>query len=387
MSTTELRSWVAAHFTEARRELDQGTHRPQPLRRVSIPKPGGGTRDLGVPTVLDRLITQAILQVLTLIFDPEFSEGSFGFRLGRSAHQAVQTARGFVEAGGTWVVDVDLDRFFDRVNHDASMARVGDRRLLKLIRRYLEAGIMDQGVVMESEEGTPQGSPLSPLLANVMLDDLDRELERRGHRFVRYADDLRIYVGTRRAAERVLVSVTAFIERRLKLRVNRGKSGVAPSTRRGLLGFGSFKRDGRGRVRVDRKALEAVEARIRRLTARPWGVSMVHRIAALNRFIAGWCAYLALSEAPSAFAELDEGVRRRLRQVRWKEWKRYRTKARNLQALGMPARSARLGAGSRRGPWRIAGSPVLSRALPTAYWTGLGLIGFAESSGRVRDAR
>jgi RNA-directed DNA polymerase len=275
MTTAELRPYVDANWPEIRRKLDSRTYRPSPVRRVEIPKPGGGSRQLGVPTVLDRLIQQAILQVLTPIFDPKFSEWSFGFRPGRSAHKAVDAARAFVQGGGAWVVDVDLDRFFDRVNHDALMARVarkvGDRLLLRLIRRYLEAGVMSEGVVMDTGEGTPQGSPLSPLLANIMLDDLDRELERRGHRFVRYADDLRIYVGTRRAAERVLETVTAFIERRLKLRVNRDKSGVAPSTRRGLLGFGFYKRDGGVKVRIDRKALKACKARIRRLTARSWG--------------------------------------------------------------------------------------------------------------------
>jgi RNA-directed DNA polymerase len=390
MGTKELRPWLKHHWPEVRSQLDAGAYRPQPVRRVTIPKPSGGQRALGVPAAVDRLICQAITQVLTPIFDPHFHPHSFGYRPGRSAHQAVERARRFIADGAAWCVDFDLDSFFDRVQHDALMARVArrvhDKRLLRLIRRYLEAGVMAGGLMHASEEGTPQGSPLSPLLSNVMLDDLDWELERRGHRFVRYADDTKIYVGSERAGQRVMASTTQFVERRLKLRVNRDKSAVAPARRRTLLGFGFFYRGGEVEVRVDRKARKRAKDRLRRLTSRRWGVSMERRIREINRFTVGWTAYFALADTPRPFADLDEWLRRRLRQVRWKGWKRYRTKRRNLRALGIPEREAREWAGSRKGYWRIAGSAPLQRALPNAYWAGLGLEGFAAPYRRFRDA-
>ena len=379
MSTKELRPWLHDHWPQVRSQLEAGTYRPLPVRRVMIPKPSGGQRKLGVPAAVDRMICQAIAQVLTPIFDPKFHPHSFGFRPGRSQHHAVERARQFISDGAVWCVDFDLDSFFDRVQHDVLMAkvarRVHDKRVLRLIRRYLEAGVMDGGLVHATTEGTPQGSPLSPLLSNVMLDDLDWELERRGHQFVRYADDGRIYVRSRRAGERVMASITQYVEQRLKLRVNREKSVVARALRRPFLGFCFLPRMGEVKVLVDPKALRRAKDRLRALTSRRWGVSMERRIDEINRFTVGWTAYFRLADTPTVFEELDKWLRRRLRQVRWKEWKRVRTRRRKLRALGISETNARQWATSRKGYWRIAGSKVLAVALPNGYWTDLGLQG------------
>jgi group II intron reverse transcriptase/maturase len=392
MTTEELRPWLTRHWLDVRKALDDGTYRPSPVRRVTIPKPDGGERELGVPTVLDRLVQQAIAQVLTPIFDPGFSERSFGFRPGRSAHQAVRTARAYVAEGYKWVVNVDLERFFDRVQHDALMARVArkvaDPRLLRLIRRYLEAGVMVEGVRQPGEEGTPQGSPLSPLLSNIMLDDLDRELERRGHRFVRYADDIRVHVRSERAGERVLAGLAGFVRQRLKLRVNDAKSSVRHAMKAVVLGFGFFFRRGGGGVgiRVDPKARQRMRRRVRRLTARTWSIAMKQRVRLLNRYIAGWCAYFGLAETSTLFELTDKWLRRRLRQVRWKEWKGPATRRRNLQKLGLDPEVARLCGNSGKGHWRIAGTTPLKQALPNAYWDQFGLTGFGVRWRRRRYA-
>jgi RNA-directed DNA polymerase len=387
MTTGELRPWLAEHWVSVREALDAGSYQPSPVRRVVIPKPGGGERLLGVPTCLDRLIQQAVAQVLTPIFDPGFSPSSFGFRPGRSAHQAVRAARRFIQDGLVWVVDIDLDRFFDRVQFDVLMARVArkvdDRKILRLIRSYLEAGVMVDGVKQPTVEGTPQGSPLSPILSNVMLDDLDRELRERGHRFVRYADDLRVFVRSERAAQRVFDSACGVIERRLKLKVNRNKSSIRHAAQATLLGFGFRLSGPQVRIWVAPKAIQRLKDRLRILTGRNWRVSMDYRIGRLNRFTTGWMAYFRLADTRNLAREVDRWLRRRLRQVRWKEWKTTAARRHNLRIRGIPERNVRKWGGSSKGYWRIAGSQVLGIALPNAYWEHLGLKTLTATSQRL----
>lgn len=356
MTVDELLPYLWEHWEEIKSSLLDGSYRPDPVKRQEIPKSSGGSRELGIPTVLDRLIQQALLQVLQPQFDPSFSEHSHGFRPGRSAHGAIREAQRYVQEGRRIVVDVDLESFFDRVNHDVLMGklakRIADRRVLGLIRAYLRSGVMVHGVRIESWEGTPQGGPLSPLLANVLLDDVDRELERRGHAFVRYADDGRVFVRSRRAGERVLKHLRAMYER-LHLRINESKSAVAPATQRDFLGFALW--DGPGkevRLRVSKKALDTMKRRVRQITGRQGGRSLSSVVEELRSYLVGWRNYFGCATTPGVFATLDQWIRRRLRALQLKQWKRGRTVFRELRARGASVRvAAEVAAQSRRWWW------------------------------------
>jgi RNA-directed DNA polymerase len=355
MTVEELPGYLREQWPQIREALLAGTYRPQPVKRVEIPKPGGGVRKLGIPTVLDRFIQQAMLQVLQPEWDKTFSDGSYGFRPGRSAHQAIAQAQRYLGEGYSWVVDLDLEKFFDRVNHDKLMSlvkqRVADRRVLQLIDCYLKAGALTEAGLEATREGTPQGGPLSPLLANLLLDGLNKELERRRHRFVRYADDCNIYVKSVRAGQRVLASVTRFLARRLKLAVNAAKSAVDRPWRRTFLGF-TFTGHRPNRRRVSEKALKACKQEVRRLTFRTRGVSLARVVGDLRQYLSGWYAYFGFAEAPSSFKELDSWIRRRLRCYRWKQWGRRRY--RELRRCGVSRDLAWNTVKSAHGPWRIS---------------------------------
>jgi RNA-directed DNA polymerase len=372
----ELTGYLKQHWPVIREQLLSGTYEPQPVKRVEIPKPDGGVRKLGIPTVLDRFVQQAVMQVLQRKWDRTFSEHSYGFRPGRSAHQAVAQAQQYIAAGYRWVVDLDLEKFFDRVNHDKLMAkiaeRIGDKRLLKLIRALLTVGVMEGGLVSPVDEGTPQGGPLSPLLSNIVLDEFDRELERRGLRFARYADDCNIYVRSRRAGERVMESVTRFVRVRLKLKVNEQKSAVARPWERKFLGF-SFTGGREPRRRIAPKAVLRFKERVRELTRRTRGVSTERMAEELARYLRGWIGYFGKCETPSVLERLEKWFRRRLRSAIWKQWKRSSVRFAELRKRGVGKDLAAQTVGSAHGPWRLAESPALHYALPNAYFDSLGI--------------
>jgi len=375
MTVEEAKSYLREHWPEIRSQLLGGTYQPQPVRRVEIPKPDGGVRKLGVPCVVDRLIQQALLQVLQGRWDPTFSEASFGFRPGRSAHQAVAQTQRYIAEGYNVVVDLDLEKFFDRVNHDSLMARVAarvaDKRVLKLIRAFLNAGVMEDGLVRPVDEGTPQGGPLSPLLSNLVLDDLDKELERRGLRFCRYADDCNIYVRSRRAGERVMASVSRFLTQKLKLKVNETKSAVARPEERKFLGF-SIANDGSER-RIAPKALDTFKVRVRELTRRTRGEPLPQVVEGLRPYLIGWRNYFGFCQTPRVLTNLEAWIRRRLRMYLWRQWRNGRNRFKELRRRGVPKFLAAVAAGSPTGLCRMSGHPAVQMALRNHVFDALGL--------------
>jgi len=380
MTVEELPAYLKTHWPQIREQLLTGQYEPQPIKRVEIPKPAGGVRTLGIPTVVDRFIQQAVLQVLQPQWDPTFSEHSYGFRPGRSAQQAVAKAQHYLRQGYDWVVDLDLEKFFDRVNHDKLMGevekRIKDKRVRALIRRYLKAGVLAEGLVSAIDEGTPQGGPLSPLLSNLLLDQFDRELEKRGHRFVRYADDANIYVKSERAGSRVMESVSRFLTRKLKLTVNRAKSAVARPWERKFLGF-TFTAGRRPKRRIAPQALQRFKVRIRQMTNRTRGINLERMIRELRPYLVGWRNYFGFCEVRSILKELDSWIRRRLRCMQWKQWGRRRY--RELRKRGVSQDLAWNTTKSAHGPWRLSRSPALSFAFPAAYFDSLGLPRLAEA--------
>ena len=375
MTIDDAKSFLREHWPDIRSQLLAGTYQPQPVRRVEIPKPDGGVRKLGVPSVVDRLIQQALMQVLQKRWDPTFSEHSYGFRPRRSAHQAVAQAQGYIAEGYNVVVDLDLEKFFDRVNHDLLLARVAeriaDKRVLKLIRAFLNAGVMEDGLVRPVEEGTPQGGPLSPLLSNLVLNDLDKELERRGHRFCRYADDCNIYVRSRRAGERVMASISRFLTNRIKLKVNEAKSAVARPEERKFLGF-SIANDGSER-RIALQALAKFKARIQEITRRTRGRSLPQIVDELKPYLIGWRSYFGFCQTPRVLTNLEAWIRRRLRMYLWRQWKSGPKRFKELRRRGVAKFLAAVAAGSPTGFWRMSGHPALQKALRNPVFDSLGL--------------
>jgi RNA-directed DNA polymerase len=382
MQTDELRDWLEANWLVLKQSILDGNYRPQPVRKVEIPKPQGGTRMLGIPTVLDRLLGQAIQQWLSPQYEPGFSENSYGFRESRNAHQAVEQAKKYLEEGEIWIVEMDLDKFFDRVNHDKLMGmlakRIADKRTLKLIRSYLNSGIMEGGLISPRTEGTPQGSPLSPLMSNIMLDEMDKELEARGHSFVRYADDISVYVKSEKAAQRVLESTTEYIEKKLKLRVNRGKTQVSQPQQSTLLGFSFFRSNSKWEVRIAPKSLKRIKEKIRAKTQRSDPSNAKEKIKKLEAVIEGWVNYFRIARAKTAMHTLDEMVRTRIRIGIWKQWKLPKTRVKNLMKLGVNKSKAYWWGNSSLGYCRMAHSPILLTTINNDRMQRLGYVGFSN---------
>lgn len=387
MSVDELLSYLKENGDQLLKDISEGRYKPKSVRRVEIPKPDGGVRLLGIPTVIDRMIQQAIAQQLTLIFDYQFSDNSYGFRPSRNAHQAIKKAQGYMNEGYTWVVDIDLEKYFDTVNHDKLMAlvagKVQDKRVLKLIRAYLNSGVMINGVVTRTDKGCPQGGPLSPLLSNIMLDELDKELEKRNHRFCRYADDNQLYVKSKKAAERVMRGVTDFIERKLKLRVNRKKSAIGRPWQRKFLGFSFYIKRGRVRVRIHPKSIKRIKEKIKAITSRSNSWTMKYRYLKLKQMITGWVSYFRLADMKGIARELDSWTRRRLRMCYWKRWKKVKTRFKMLKKLGIKESKAWEYANTRKGYWRISNSPILARTFTNERLKKLGYFSFAERYAQV----
>ena len=395
MTVGQLKSFLKRCWPKIRQTLLDGTYKPLPVRRKEIPKPNGGIRLLGIPTVVDRLIQQAITRVLSGIWDPTFSDRSFGFRPGRSAHDAMKCAKTYVEDGYRHIVDIDLEKFFDQVNHDKLMSRlatrVNDKRVLRLIRRYLTAGVMIGGLVSSTDRGTPQGGPLSPLLSNIVLDQLDKELEQRKLRFVRYADDCVIYVRSKRAAERVMKSVSCFITRQLRLKVNADKSAISHPWWRAYLGFSFTSRRDNPRIRIHSSSIKRMKYRVRKLTSRSGGKSIEQVIHQLNQYLKGWWNYFGKADVAAGFKSINYWIIRRLRAIVWKHWKNYQIRVRELKKRRIPHLKAVLNGCSRKGPWRMSKVKWIAYALPKAHFISLGLFlpgppsVFSRPNRRIRD--
>ncbi|WP_317205598.1 group II intron reverse transcriptase/maturase [Janthinobacterium sp.] len=387
LTVADFKAWLQQHWPNVRAALLAGEYMPMAIRKVEIPKPNGGVRTLGIPTVLDRLIQQALLQVLQPEFDPGFSDHSYGFRPGRNAWQAVQQAQSYIREGRRWVVDLDLEKFFDRVNHDILISRIArkvrDERVLKLIRRYLEAGMMSEGMVSERTQGTPQGGPLSPLLSNILLTDLDRELERRGHRFCRYADDCNIYVSSEKAGQHAMNSITGYLERKLRLQVNRDKSAVARPWERKFLGY-SFTWHHKARLKIADGSLKRLKDKVRAIVVGNASRNLVDAIEELNPVLRGWTSYFRLTEVKGVLQDLDGWIRRKLRCMLWRQWKRPATRRKRLQARGLDDQRAWKSAVNGRGPWWNAGASHMNAAYPKSFFDVLGLVSLRDTRQRFQ---